>query len=609
MLPNAHLQQMCLVAGKRAAVCLAALSLLLSTGCASKKSKLDMGNLTTKYQSQPLRTVPEYLKGTILERADLANTQPFAVSGFGLVSGLHGTGDSFVGNTVREYMIKQMVTHGFGSRLLGMERVQPETMLRDPNVAIVSVAGFIPPGARKGQKFDVYVSALDGNNTSSLAHGRLYDTELKVLGANVQQPGFAIDTWAKGAGDLFVNPAYALRDPSSDAEARQSLRQAAILGGGRVQMDRPLVLRMRQPSLALSRTIDFRIDQAFQDPSTAAAKDEVMIAMYVPAKYGTDWEHFAQVVMHLYINASPEFAAVRARQLAEEAVKPDAPLLDISYCWEAFGPTVLPYVTPLVNHPKPEVAYAAARAAAFLGDNGAQNALIAMAETDRHPFQESAVQTLSKLPNSPQVNSMLRKLLDSNQNGVRIEAYRALAEREDPSISSREIANPNGGQGFVLDIVPSKASPIIYASRTGTPRVALIGTKMKISTPILFTAMGNRLSISSGENNSLLDIFYRGPELQKPVSIVCPPDADLLVARLGGEGIAGQPRLQFAYCDVVSLLQEMAAQSRLTAQVADGRAPVVFRLQDPPRVEKIIDEAETIPEPDAAVSTAAPISN
>lgn len=609
MLPIFHHRRICQPRIQRVGVAvLASLSLALMAGCSdSKKPKGDLSKLTSRYQSQALRVVPPYMRDTILERCDIGNIEPFPVSGFGLVSGLHNTGDSFAGTAVREYMIKQMVTHGFGSRMLGMERVQPETVLRDPSMAIVRVDGFIPPGARKHQRFDVFASALDGNNTSSLAHGRLYDTELKINGANVQAPGYTIDIWASGAGEIFVNPAYAMRDANADSEARASLRQGVILGGGVVKIDRPLVLKLRQPSLALSRMIDFRIDKAFQDQSIASAKDEALVALYVPEKYGNDWEHFVQVVAHLYLNSSPEFASIRAKQLVEEAVKPNAPLLDISYCWEAFGPTVLPTITPLIASDKADVAYAAARAAAFLGDNGAQNALIAMAGDDKHPFQQPAVVTLAKLPSSPLINGMLRRLLDSEQNLVRLEAYRALVEHEDPSIISRPIAQPGGNPAFTLDVVPSKASPIVYATRTGQPRIALIGSKMQVDTPILFTAMENRFSISSDEQRSLLNVFYRGPELRQAVSVISSPDAVELVSRLGGEGAPGQPRLQFGYCDVVSLLQAMVDKNGLTAQVADGRMPAKFVLQEPPKLEKAIEDAPTIPEPptQAAVDAAA----
>jgi flagellar basal body P-ring protein FlgI len=567
--------------------------LAIVVGCSNKKT-LPNSKLPTRYQSFPRRTVPDYLKDTILEHCDINNIEPFPVSGFGLMSNLHGTGDTVAGTAVREYIGKQMIIHGFGSRLIGYGQLQPEDVFKDPSFAIVKVEGLIPPGARKHQRFDVAVSTLDGNSTSSLAHGILYRTDLKVNGANVQAPGYAIDAWASAEGPVFVNPTYALMKAPTNPEARMSLLRGKLLSGGIVLMDRPLYLRLRQPEMRLARTIEYRIDQAFQETSTSAAKDEAMIATFVPDKYGGDWEHYIQVVTHLFLNSSSEYAVVKARRLAEEAVKPDAPLLDISYCWEGMGPTILPTIAPLMTHAKQDVAFAAARAAAFLGDTAAQGVLIGMARTSGHQFQSNAVQTLAKLPDSPQINSLLRSLLDANETVVRIEAYRALAERSDSRVMSQEINDEYGRLKFVLDVVVSQGPPLIYAARSGIPRIAVIGKGVQVDTPVLFTAAENRFSINS--DKGMLNVFYRGSELPAAVSIVSSPDLVELIARLGGHGAPGQPKLKFGYCDVVSLVQAMAEQNRLSAGAAAGRTSVAFMLQEAPASEQAIRDAPPIPE-------------
>ncbi|HEY7090435.1 MAG TPA: flagellar basal body P-ring protein FlgI [Tepidisphaeraceae bacterium] len=584
--------------GRVSVVC-AVLFVSLAAGCdgpTKSKAATSQKVLVSRYQTLPPRQVPAFLKDSIYERCDLGNTQPMVVSGFGLVANLRGTGDTFAGTNVREYLRKQMITHGLGSRVMGTENMQPEDILKDPKWAIVKVDALIPPGARRYQRLDVYVSALEGNNTTSLAHGDLYRTELKINGANTQKPGYAIDIWATGGGELFVNPAYALMTGSTEPEVRNSLRQAAILDGGVALMDRPILLRLRQPQLSMARAIQYRLAQGFQDLSVAAAKDEAIIAIYVPERYATDWDHFAQVVTHTFLNATPDFAVIKAKQLGEEALKPDAPLLDISYCWEALGPTALPFITPLMTNDKQEVAYASARAAAFLGDATAQTVLMDMARISGHPFQISAVQTLGKLPPSPEINQMLRTLLDTDQTLVRLEAYRALASHDDPSIISKKI----GDGKFTLDIVPSQGPPIIYASRTGAPRIAVIGNHPKMNLPIVFSSMNNQFTISSDEQRQLLTIFYRGPELDKPIWFLSSPDAAELIARLGGEGAPGDPSLKISYCEVVALLQAMGDQKRFSAVASGKRTTAAFVLQESPRIEKAIEEAPMIPDETAA---------
>jgi hypothetical protein len=342
-----------------------------------------------------------------------------------------------------------------------------------------------------------------------------------------------------------------------------------------------------------------RINQAFQANNVASAKDEGIMTLMVPDRYNGDWEHFVKVVTHLYLNSSADFAVVKARQLVDEAGKPDAPLDDISYCWEGLGPTITPIILPLMGSDKPDIAFAAARAAAFLGDSTAQTALMNMARNPNNPFQISAVQTLAKLPSSPMINQRLQSLLDANEAMVRIEAYRALVANGDHSIFSQQIE-----QKFILDIVRSDGPPLIYASRTGTPRIAIFGNQPRVDLPVIFTAIDNRLSISSQSARSLLDVYYRGLELPNPVSTISPPDVDVLIARLGGMGPAGEPKLQFNYCDVVSLIQSLCDEKRLSAVSGGQKMQVAFKLEDPPQVEQTIEEASKITDQETPVPDA-----
>ena len=93
------------------------------------------------------------------------------------------------------------------------------------------------------------VSALRESNTSSLAHGVLWRTELKRNGANVVDPGYAVDIPAVGEGFVFVNPVYAVQaqPKPGDVAARDSLRYGLVLDGGVALEYRPLMLRLRAP--------------------------------------------------------------------------------------------------------------------------------------------------------------------------------------------------------------------------------------------------------------------------------------------------------------------------------------------------------------------------
>jgi hypothetical protein len=63
--------------------------------------------------------VPSFLHGSIYERVELGNTEPYPVSAYGLVVNLANTGDTTAPQAVREYIIKEMYKHGFGQSTMG----------------------------------------------------------------------------------------------------------------------------------------------------------------------------------------------------------------------------------------------------------------------------------------------------------------------------------------------------------------------------------------------------------------------------------------------------------------------------------------------------------
>jgi len=577
--------------------CVLLSAIVAMIGCTEKPA-----TVVPKYSTLPLRDVPDYLSDTILQYTDMTGTEPYPVSGFGLVANLDGTGGSHVPTPVRDYIIKEIGRNQFTTYLGG--GIDADDILNSKQFAIVRVDGFIPPGARAGTDwwtwFDVRVSAMPGSDTVSLARGDLYKCDLKVGGANSLDPGSGhVAVMAQAKGPIFINPAYALDDSTDTPTARSSRRAGVVLGGARVMDDRPLILRLRAPERRMARAIERRIIEQFQGvvdddlrvKHVAAAQDEGLVYVYVPRAYSDDWSHFANLLRHLYMRgASPEYAALRAQQLADAAVKPGAYLEDISYAWEGLGKPSIHALTPLMSSPNADVQFAAARAAAFIGDPAAVPVLMQIASTTGNSFRVNAVQTLAELPPTPVVDKLLRSLLDSDQALVRIEAYKVLARHEDGSVYSRVIKSGEN-ENFVLDLVHSNGSPLVYASRQGIPRLAIFGTETALTLPIMFVSMSDRFSISSNADNSDVTIFYRGEELEKPVQITSGPQLSEIAARLGGEGPPGADALDFSYADVVALMQSMIDGQKVSESNGGQRQLAAFVLQEPPRIQEAIDSA------------------
>lgn len=544
--------------------------------------------------------VPEYMAGTIWERVELGNIGGFPISGYGLVVNLDHTGDNRqLPTAIKQYMVKEMVKRGFGSPLLaGFKQQTPDAVLADDRVSVVEIDGLLPPGCRKGQQFDVRVSVLPRANTTSLAGGELYQTDLARDGADPHNPFNKVTVLGQSRGPVFVNPAYALQaGEQPTGSARLALRSGIVMNGGMAVADRPIFLRLRQPQTSISRNIEQRIINRFGgEHGVAYAHDEGLVSVFVPTVYGTNWQHFIGVVLHTYLNDSPAFETMRAKQLAEEAVKPDANLGDISYCWEALGEPSMPFVSRLLTDPSPKIAFAAARAAAFIGDESgaAQNALLEMARTPNHPFQLNAVQVLGELPPSPMVNRMLRDLVDSDSTLVRIEAYKILARNRDESIISQAVPNDPNDQKFILDVVPSKGPPLIYATRSGDPRIGILGVPPRVSDPILFSALNNQLTISTDSADDFLTIFYRDPLRSDPIKMLTRHDVSEIVRRLGGLAEEGQTPLDFSYAQIVAILQDLSAQQQLVADRDGTAVTAAFLLQKPPMLEQAVSDAPII---------------
>ena len=582
------------------------------SGCGSKKNKTPTHvQLDTRYATLPAKQVPPLFKDTVLEKCDLINTEPFLVSGYGVVANLANTGASEAHNLVRQYIVKEMDKHKWGSSLIGIKMPDPMEALKDPRLAIVQVDGYLPPGVRKGQRFDIQVSALPESSTTSLAQGDLFQTELRVFGANPADPGGAVNVFARAEGPVFVNPAYALDANPQDPNARRSLRMGVIMNGAASLQDRPLGLRLRQPSMRLCKFIESRVDQRLQEvkPDTIAdAQDEAICFLFVPPSFNGDIEHFVGLVTHLYLNGSIEFATKRAQQLAEEALKPGAPLMDISYCWEALGKVSLATIREhdLMANPDPDVSYAAARAAAYLEDTTAPSVLVKIATTPGHKFQVNAITVLGSLRSSPEINELLRPLLNSEQTVVRQTAYEVLSRNGDNSVYATPLK-----AGFIMDVVQSNTAPVIYGTRRGEPRLAVMGNRVALEQPVAFSAMNGRLTISSNPDKTVT-IFYRPPmpaggprtqvEAERLSPIVVRSHADIveIIARLAGEGFENQPvgrRLDFNYGEILSILSKMTASRQLTALASSGeKMPASFILQDVPIVQDSIYNAPVIPD-------------
>ena len=544
----------------------------------------------------PDTKLPDYLRDTIRYHAILTNTAPLEVSSYGLVVDLRHTGNCDCPGAVRDWMTKEMLRHAMGTmRIPGYRNMQPEQVLSDDRAAIVVVEALVPPGARKGDRSDAIVKAIPGNKTTSLSAGLLYVCSLRRDGANPYNPGGSVNEFAAAQGRLLVDPDIAIEKATPNPKVTQSLRTAIIPGGAFLTLDREIILRLREPSYKVAGAIQTRIQEFFQDKTVVKAQDDSQLFLYMPARFHGNWEHFAGIIKNLYLNGSPEFLENRAKVLAKEAVKPNAYLEDISYCLEGMGSIALPALYDLMASRDEDVCFAAARAAAFIGDRLAQETLLNIARSKGHPNRLAALEVLGELPSTPFIQSHLANLLSDPQPEVRIAAYSALVKSGDLHILSQPISSElDPENAFWLDCVDCSGPPLVYVTRVGEPRVAIFGHQVAMNLPAYFTAFDTHLTVStSAEHPRRLDIYWRPADASQPV-VQETSSAQLLdlIGHLGGMGRKG---LHFTFGEVVAMLQSMVVSDKLSG-VAPGRAQ--FCLQELPDITRRVYESTGLGAPE-----------
>lgn len=184
---------------------------------------------------------------------------PVRLMGYGLVTGLAGTGDRVSGLAGAAQTVSSIV-----NLLRRFDVEVPAELLRTKNVAAVLVTAEVSPYLRPGGRFEVRVSSV--GDASSLRGGVLWMTPL-VADAGQRPVGGA-------QGSLLLSPSAMGRSSSEPTNT------ARIPDGGVLEADIPHPalgasnkLLLREPDLGTATRIAAAIDSAFATPGTARVDD------------------------------------------------------------------------------------------------------------------------------------------------------------------------------------------------------------------------------------------------------------------------------------------------------------------------------------------------
>ena len=469
--------------------------------------------------------------GTIGSLSRFVNDDAMQVSGYGLVVGLNGTGSAEVPPILKPYMA-DMVRRG---------GLNPTIVLGDPNTAVVSVQGLVPPGAQKGDRFDLWVESTVSSVTS-LAGGKLFTTDLQP-GPLARDPGKYTGLAGLGSGFIYMDPFDRESFPASGMNGlswSQFQRQALILGGGRLTESRQLALVLNQPSFSVANrmvdAINSRFPQSRADRSPAAqAHDEQRITLNVPAAFRRDPAAFIDQVRWLYIQRIdpafvPEQTEAMLRALPEES-KPEVRAEFAEHCvqaWKAMGKGTLAKLRPAyalapngalekqlwpqaaqdpvklnkLRDAYPDVRDAALRAGMAMGDVEAIDILVASIPQLDAAGRRRVAEILVEQPNNRGVLAALRMLIGDPDRSVRVaayESYSACFGRLADVVGEQEAERLMGGEfhrtmayayddgaeraRYAVDVVPI-GEPLVLMSVSGWPRVAILGRDPGLRKPM-----------------------------------------------------------------------------------------------------------------------------
>jgi len=495
----------------------------------------------------------EGLGQTIGFLARIVAPQPVKVEGYGLVSGLRGTGSAECPPRVRAYLsryIRRQLPAGGGLNV--------DKYIDRPDTAVVLVEGIVPPMTPKDEYFDVLVSALPGTQTTSLEGGWLFETELKVAG----NFGVATGIPADAKGPIFTNK---LGDMKIDS------RIGHVMAGGKVLGEYRMGLILNSPDLVTTNRIRNRINGRF-GRDTARARTAGQIELSVPARYAGYPQRFVEVVRSLYLTQELELDQRRittfVRRLAD---LPDK--LPSELALEAIGNQCLDELSVLLKSPNELVRLHAARCTLSLGGDEGLLVLRQIALDKSSAFRFQALGAITAGAPRNDAAAVSRLLLRDDNFLVRLAAYEQLRQLDDTAVAQEQVAGT-----FYIERVAQTDKKVVFVSRTGQPRVVLFGTPISCRGNIFLGSADSDITINAPSGAKYVNITRKHPRRPDVIAQLRSSfEVGDIVRTLCDEPLKkdeeGRGGLGVSYADAAVLLKQMCEKGAVQAEFRAGPMP------------------------------------
>lgn len=483
-----------------------------------------------------------------------------------LATGLAGTGENPPPTPQRAALLGEMAKNS-------VER--PNEVLASLDTAIVLVRGYLRPGIKQGERFDVEVRVPTRSETQSLRGGWVLParlTELAVYDSQIRQ-GHVL---GHAEGPILV-------DPSADNVDTALATRGRILGGGIASKSRPLglIISREYKSFRLSQDLAKCINDRFhyfrngRKEGLATPKTDEFVELQIDERYKENVSRFMRIVRHVAVNESPAQLQKRLQLLSQQLSDP-LTSANAAMRLEAIGDAQAIEVLKVgAESSNPEVRFYAAEALAYLDQTDAVKPLVNAAR-DEPAFRVNALAALSAMDDVLAYDE-LRSLLEVSSAETRYGAFRSLwsMNSNDPLVRGEQL----GGQ-FSYHILDVAGPPMVHVTRSYRPEIVLFGANQHFKLPLVLDAGKNILVNGMSGDQVTITRFVPGEPSEKRVVSTRVDEVIRTIVELGG-----------AYPDVVQALQQAKTDGALTSRFRIDALPDVGREYD--RKPRKFDDGES----------------
>ena len=469
------------------------------------------------------------------------------VESVGLVTGLKNTGSTPPSGMHRQMLIDEMQTHDVEN---------PNALLSSPQTSLVMLRGFLPPGVRKGDRFDVEVRVPPHSKTESLKDGYLLRSrmrELAVLNQNVRTGHVA----ALSEGSVLEHTLFRGKDDPTNS------RSGIVLGGGVSQMDRPLglLVKTKYSSIRTATRIASAINRRFlqytdeNSKGVANAKSDNYIELAVHDSYRHNVSRYMNVIRSIVVGESQLDSFSRKELLLAKLLEPTT-AAEAAMQLEAIGSESIPTLRQGLASEDPEVRFYAAESLAYLDEPDAAPALSGLA-SEHIAFRWHSLTALAGMDH---VNALdaITELLNAESAETRVGAFRALWTRNPNS----PLVNGRTFNDFHYHQVETSAYPLVHISMSKRPEIVAFGEGVMVTPPDHVFAGKEIIIKNKGDGQLQISRFSPNMPDRFSSSTTALPDVIRAIAEVDGN-----------YSDVVDMLQTLKKENAINARVLIGARP------------------------------------